>query len=63
MIETLVSLIVVLIIFGILWYVVTLLPLPAPLPLVIQLLVLLILVLVLFDTFLGGGFFRGRLSR
>ncbi len=58
MIEALIGLVFALIVFGILWYIITLLPLPAPFPLIIQLLMVLILLVVLWHFFapllLGG---------
>jgi hypothetical protein len=45
MISVLISLIIALIVLGLLYYVVTLLPLPAPFPRIIQILFVLILIL------------------
>lgn len=56
MIDVLVTLIVFCIVGGLLYYLVTLLPLPAPFGLIIQVAVILILILVLLNVtgFLGG---------
>jgi len=58
MIDTLVALLIILIFFGILWYVISLIPLPPPFATICQLVLVLLLVLVLFQKFrplLGVG--------
>ena len=47
MIELLIALLIVLLIFAILWYAISLIPLPPPFGMIAQLLVALILILVL----------------
>ncbi len=49
--SVIISLIVYLIILGLLWYVVSLLPLPAPMKPIIQILFVLLLILVLLSMF------------
>lgn len=52
MVEFIIGLIFLCIVGGILWYIITLLPLPAPFPVIIQLLLLLLLLVVAWQ--LGG---------
>lgn len=55
MIGTLVSLIVVLVVFGLLFWLVSLLPLPGPWKQVVQVLSIIILILLVASYFLGWG--------
>jgi hypothetical protein len=60
MISLLISLLVLIIIAGIAWYIITLLPLPHPFGVIAQLVLLLIIVLVLLGWFLPmTGMIRG----
>lgn len=54
MIDLLVSLIILLIVGGLVWYLVTLLPLPAPVKQVINICAILILILLILGVFFGG---------
>jgi len=66
MLELLVGLIFLCIVGGILWYIITLLPLPPPFPVIIQLLLLLVLLVIAWQI-LGplalGGFHSAPLLR
>lgn len=55
MIGTLVSLLVVLVVFGLLFWLVSLLPLPGPWKQVVQVLSIIILILLVASYFLGWG--------
>lgn len=64
MIGLLINLLIVCPIFGVVWYIVTLLPLPPPFPLIIRLVFLLILLIVVVNLLLGisgGGLWHTRL--
>ena len=54
---SLVGILVLLVVCGLIYYLITLLPLPAPFPLVIKVVVIIALILVLLDYtgVLGGG--------
>ena len=52
MIELLISLVILLVVGGLIWYLLTLLPLPAPIKTVIQVCGILILILVLLYYFI-----------
>jgi hypothetical protein len=54
MIDTLVYLLILCVIFGVIYYVLTLLPLPAPFGLIVQVILALVMVLFLLDILLGG---------
>lgn len=54
MIDALVSLIVLIVIGGLVWYLIGMLPVPAPAKQVINICFILILILVLLGTFFGG---------
>ena len=54
MIDVLVYLLVLCLIFGVIYYVLTLLPLPPPFALVVQVILALVMVLFLLDVLLGG---------
>lgn len=51
-----ISILIALIVVGLIYWLVTLLPLPAPFPLVIKVVVILILIVWLLQTFMGGKF-------
>ena len=54
---SLISIVVLLVVCGLVYYLITLLPLPAPFPLIIKVVVIIALILVLLDYtgVLGGG--------
>ena len=54
MIDVLVWLLVLVLVAGVIWYVISLLPLPHPFGLIAQLILALILVLLLVSVLLGG---------
>lgn len=54
MIDALISLIVLCIVGGLLWYLVGMLPVPAPMKQVINICFILIMILVLLGVFFGG---------
>jgi hypothetical protein len=65
MISILFSLLFLIIVAGILWYVITLLPLPPPFGVIAQLILLLIIVAVLFYMLVpvfGSGYYHNRLG-
>jgi hypothetical protein len=55
MIEFLIQLIILCIIFGLIYYLVTLLPLPEPFKKIATIAVLLVFILILLVSLLGGG--------
>lgn len=61
MLGLLVQLILIVLILGVFWWIITLLPLPHPIPLVLQVLLGLILVILLLDMLLGFGGAGNRL--
>ena len=54
MIALLINVLILLIIFGVIWYIVTLIPLPEPFLKVAQIVLLVIFLLVLLGIFVGG---------
>jgi len=62
MIDTLIHLIILLVIGGLVWYLITLLPVPAPVKQVINIFAILILILLIVSVFFGGISHGVRLS-
>ncbi len=54
MIQLLITIVVFLVVGGLLYYLITLLPLPSPFPQVIQVAIILILILVILGALFGG---------
>ena len=63
MIEMLINLIVLCIVGGLIYYLITLLPLPDPFKLIVTCAVVLIMILVLVSMFWGGGIGSGGMIR
>lgn len=63
MIELLISLLVLVLIFGVAWWIITLIPLPPPFHQVAQVVLALIFLLVLLGILLGGVPFRPLVLR
>lgn len=61
MLALLINLIVILLVLGVVWWIITLLPLPAPFPLIIQVVFVLIALIVVVDLLLGISGSRGGL--
>jgi uncharacterized membrane protein (GlpM family) len=56
MISILIYILILCLVFGVVYYVITLLPLPPPFALIAQVILALVLVLCLLDLLLGGRF-------
>lgn len=63
MIELLITIIIFCVVAGLLWWLVSMLPLPAPFPMVIQVCVILIFILLLLGLVFGGIDLPLRLRR
>ncbi len=61
MLVLLINLIIVLLVLGVAWWVITLLPLPAPFPLILQVVFVIIALIVVVDVLLGIAGGGGRL--
>ena len=55
MIELLIQIVILCIVFGLVYYIVTLLPLPDPFKRIAMIAVLIIFILILLYSFIGGG--------
>jgi uncharacterized membrane protein (GlpM family) len=59
MISILIYILILCLVFGVIYYIVTLLPLPPPFALIAQVILALVLVLCLLDILMGGRFVGG----
>ena len=63
MIGLLINLLILCLVFGVVYWIITLIPLPAPFARIAQIVLALIFLLVILNMFFGGGYLVGEINR